>query len=401
MSNPQHKYEAVATNAAAPAPQQMHLGGRTTHSMAKTVVTTAFIVSLLMYACMLHWGVPGDSSNAGPSLGDGDRSWMQVMDDPHPKDPWPRVAWLMSFPNSGTTYTTHLVIEATNTSTATAYGEECVLDAKGNSLPVSSESPNGPFVKYPSLGLPTGPGSYVLTKTHCGSRCLPCTPKKYIETERSFLRKCLTGHVPVGVPDNITGHALHTNKSLYDEGIIQRAVHLVRDPIDNIVARFHYEWKRLNKTNAFAEASSFVASYPPNRDGFRAWCHDIDNKFMAEEKKSRFIDDDLMDIERSIPCRADFFKFAQWHNLAFAVSRRMRLPVHVMHYENYTYNFDEVVDGLFNFLGLRSLSKPPEFIRGKHYWDYFTEAEQSAIKALLREVSTRETWEVIWHYFDG
>ena len=64
---------------------------------------------------------------------------------PHNAPQWPKVAWLMSFPNSGTSYTGQLVRKATQTASATNY-ETANLDESGNSVPLFDWSPAGPFL---------------------------------------------------------------------------------------------------------------------------------------------------------------------------------------------------------------------------------------------------------------
>eukprot|EP00957_Ditylum_brightwellii_P110143 8400658-Ditylum_brightwellii.AAC.1 len=59
----------------------------------------------------------------------------QIARDPDENAPWPRIAWLMSFPNSGTSYTLALSESATMTTTGSTYGEHHP-DENGNSVPV-------------------------------------------------------------------------------------------------------------------------------------------------------------------------------------------------------------------------------------------------------------------------
>lgn len=81
--------------------------------------------------------------------------------------------------------------------------------------------------------------SYIMTKTHCGGRCTKCSPEAYIETTRSFGIACRSG----------CRHGTNHTKEFvtYDQGLAQqRAIHLIRNPIDNLVSRLHMErniWK--------------------------------------------------------------------------------------------------------------------------------------------------------------
>lgn len=113
----------------------------------------------------------------------------------------PKISWLMSFPNSGTSFTMTMVARMSNRSIATNYADEVTAKDDPESLSIYSRRPEGPF--WPGL---TGkvstprplPANFVLTKTHCGSRCVKCGPKEYIETPQVFLQRCASGHARVG-----------------------------------------------------------------------------------------------------------------------------------------------------------------------------------------------------------
>eukprot|EP00592_Proboscia_alata_P022032 CAMPEP_0194411442 /NCGR_PEP_ID=MMETSP0176-20130528/9619_1 /TAXON_ID=216777 /ORGANISM="Proboscia alata, Strain PI-D3" /LENGTH=181 /DNA_ID=CAMNT_0039213415 /DNA_START=45 /DNA_END=587 /DNA_ORIENTATION=- len=88
--------------------------------------------------------------------------------DPNPNLSGPRVAWLMSFPNSGTSYTGSLIKAVSNRTTATNYGKEGLFSDEVGSIPLRSDSLSGPYKSISSNDMPT---TYVQTKTHCGGRC--------------------------------------------------------------------------------------------------------------------------------------------------------------------------------------------------------------------------------------
>jgi len=77
------------------------------------------------------------------------------------------VAWLMSFPNSGTSYTLNLVREASNKTTATNYALEGEIKDQP-SVPAISSSSGGPFLEIIPNRTTDLPSRYILTKTHCG-----------------------------------------------------------------------------------------------------------------------------------------------------------------------------------------------------------------------------------------
>jgi len=303
-----------------------------------------------------------------------------------------KIALFMTFPNSGTTYTTHLVRTVTGHNTATNYGPE-LNGNDGKSVPIFELSPEGPFWSYasdPRFSRPSG--GYILTKTHCGGYCEICPPSKYIENPQIFLSNCLQSQYT----DNINNSTIaKVQLGKYDKEMISKAVHLIRDPFDNIVARFHWElhkWKEQNQTK-------FLQQYPNNRDGFRSFCSDLREKFQKEEKKSMFFND-ILSIAGDVPCYADFFRYIQWHNHAFTMAWDLAVPTLVFHYENYTINFDETKERLLRFLGMKENHPAPEFITGKIYRDFFTEDEVDAVTELFERLALRKTWFYTRHYFD-
>lgn len=53
----------------------------------------------------------------------------------------PGIAWLMTFPNSGTSYTMNMVAESTNKSFATNYGKEVIAPDEANSFSIYPRRP--------------------------------------------------------------------------------------------------------------------------------------------------------------------------------------------------------------------------------------------------------------------
>lgn len=74
------------------------------------------------------------------------------------------VAWLMSFPNSGTSYTLHLIRETSNTTTATNYALEGDIKDE-ESVPAIAGSEEGPFLELIKTIKTNMPEKYILTKT--------------------------------------------------------------------------------------------------------------------------------------------------------------------------------------------------------------------------------------------
>jgi hypothetical protein len=301
---------------------------------------------------------------------------------------WPKVAWLMSFPNSGTSFTSQMVRHLSHISTATNYGEE-FMDDEGNPIPIHVNSTVGPFwvdlqdarfaVERPTV--------FAFTKTHCGGRCEACGPSKYVENPHSFLTQCLSGKWPRLEKDG----TIVKEVIQYDVELVQRAVHLIRSPFDNVVSRFHLE------SHGFDTEQS--RRYPHSREGFRNFCFQLNTLFEEEEKSSRFMDPNVWQLMKDVPCRGDFFRFAQWHNLAFVTTQSLGIPTLVVHYETYETNYNETATKMVEFLHLPLRGELIDFFKGKEYIDYFSPAEQQNVSKAMKIMSLSSTWDQISHYF--
>lgn len=80
-------------------------------------------------------------------------------------DDGPKLIWLMSYPNSGNSFTTFLVRTYTNSITATNYGENH-LNGRGSSVPIynGDQYQRGPFIVLTPSSGKSSVGKYVLTK---------------------------------------------------------------------------------------------------------------------------------------------------------------------------------------------------------------------------------------------
>ena len=304
---------------------------------------------------------------------------VNVISSPPPL----QIAWLMSFPNSGTSYTITLVRHLTLTSTATNYGAE--LDDGRPSVPVFDDQPTGPFW-YDTLTQPATyqhPTRYVLTKTHCGLRCEACPPQNYVETTFSFRRSCLSG----GRINSKAQKELVT----YPSSRVVKAIHLIRDPFDNVVSRFHLERRKTVATQTL---------FPSSKEGFLRFCQDMNAAHASDEYRAPFLHESILTILRNVPCRADFIRYMEWHNLAFATARDMELDTYVLHYESYASQFNTTTQELVDFLDLTIQDQPAPFESGKSYGDYFTQEQRNQVQLALRTMASMESWKHIERYFE-
>ena len=252
--------------------------------------------------------------------------------------------------------------------------------------------PEGPYFRHLHWNVPS---KYVLTKTHCGGHLISKSPNDYVETVRSFDAACRSGSKIV----NDT--KVHVE---YSSSIPQRAVHLIRDPFDNIVARLHLEqkrWRRFTADNS-TDRSDLLQRFNDSQAGFYAWCNEMDTKSRPLERSSRFIDNELWSVAKDVPCHGEFLRYVWWHNMAIHVIRNRKLPVHTMHYEDYETKWEDTVHHLFGFLELRPAAgaEPLEFITGKQYRHYFEARHISMARRLVQALASPETWHMLEHYFE-
>merc|ERR1719329_1750572 len=182
----------------------------------------------------------------------------------------PSLAWLMSFPASGSLFLKSTIQASTHRSVASNYGNafmhpngEIVRDQYA-SIPIFSDRPNGPFL-FSELPLPE---SYALSDTHCGGHCTDCYPGRYLKGPNQFREDCLTTAKfdPELARSNPGGDPFEYQT--YDPRLVKKSIHLVRNPYDNIISRFNEEYKLANAKGNRA----FTKSYPYNSAGFHKWC---------------------------------------------------------------------------------------------------------------------------------
>lgn len=347
----------------------------------------------------------------------------------------------VSFPNSGTSFTSLLIRHASNATTASNYGMECNPGIDGKSVPVHDWSWRGPYWLHPptqdgfgesrnatgkkltkqvisASGTETGKsghynippeGASILTKTHCGSRCTFCPPEKYLETWQSFLIKCLSGSRSIPITEDKDTAAYgesHANVGYrkefmtYHPSVVEKAVHLIRNPFDNLVSRFHHEQKEHKKRRDM----KWTERYSNDAYGFRKWCADEDLLFRSKEQR---LDWEELGYETTkmkmhfegVPCHAEFFRYVQWHNLAINAVQKLNIPVIYVHYEDYTTDLEGVTDRILEFLDMPRIGKLPTFDSNKDYSDYFSSEERAAASELMRVLASDGCRKLIVRYW--
>mmetsp|Transcript_5939 Transcript_5939/g.14751 ORF Transcript_5939/g.14751 Transcript_5939/m.14751 type:complete len:643 (+) Transcript_5939:420-2348(+) len=234
----------------------------------------------------------------------------------------PRIAWLASFPNSGTSFTMTMVARATNTTFATNYGIEANYGSRATpSLPIYPRHPEGPYMPDPETSfhhrsLPYG--KHVITKTHCGGYCVNCGPDEYSygyrkddggdEQEQKHEPRDATDdndqdkdyteydeyddhhHLAAleFLQDCASGHAIDDRGNLVDVSYpperVSRVIHLIRNPFHNVIARFHLERKHHGDANT-TEDRTWLESHPDNHEGLDLFCKEQNQERWDQETK--------------------------------------------------------------------------------------------------------------------
>jgi Sulfotransferase domain len=300
----------------------------------------------------------------------------------------------MSFPNSGTSYTIDLIETVSNMSTASNYGPEQKrkgLDTKGvNATTVLPVFSRGPYWRNP---LKQHPKSVVLTKTHCGGYCHDCLPSTWIETPHSFLAHCATTD-DRPVKDATNGGRQAANRHVYDYKEVTRAVHLIRDPVDNMVARYHLEVIRVTALNQ----TDMMERYTYDAEGFANLC--ADSTLDREGHKDSRMDPKVFKLIETIPCHIDLVRYVQWHNLAFLTTQEaLNLPTHILYYEDYGSDFEGTLQSLLEFLELPNTGHRLDFQPGKSYHNYFSDDQISRMRTAVMMLALPITWKHLERYF--
>ncbi|KAG7361994.1 sulfotransferase family protein [Nitzschia inconspicua] len=288
-----------------------------------------------------------------------------------------KVVWLMSFPNSGTSFTLRLINELSNTATATNYGEE-LQNMKIPLIQLNTEenAQVGPFLLQLFQQIP----NYIITKTHCWGYNTRAPPKRYIDLkEKMFEKGCRSVTYPT--PD---ANYVMADTRLYNMTVPKKAIHIVRNPFDNLVSRWHL-WKNdyENTTHSFAD-----------------FCHFWDTT-NEERGERQFLSQETYNLMKDLPCRSDWYRYVQWHNLAIRLIEKHRLPALSINYEDYESKYGQIIQQLLDFLELPKLHDPPPFKEGKSYMYEYTPEDQQKAKKFVRHLASEQTWSLIKRYFES
>lgn len=322
----------------------------------------------------------------------------------------PKLVWLMSYPNSGTSYTMTMVARASNRATASNYGKE-VTEPGSYSTPLYPGHWNGPYYQ-PREDKPL-PRDYILVKTHCGGRCVTCGPDEYVTNQFEFLQECTRGAGAIPPPENrgledVTSSSsmdLTTDYSIsdefkyvhYDASLVTKAVHLYRNIFHNIVSRFHLE----RKHGVQANKKSYIEKYTNDPAGFQRWCKDLNKQYgpSKEAPPQHVLQDDVVQLMKDVPCHGEVYKYTQWHNMANAITTQSMKSTLVLHYENYEAKWNETAGRILDFLHLDMEGTQKPFSARHDYDPYFTASQRNATRMLVERLATEPVWKQLQRYF--
>ncbi|CAJ1944627.1 unnamed protein product [Cylindrotheca closterium] len=357
-----------------------------TATFVSVAIGIYYLLSLSGHRSIIEGQLGILSTSEGDSNGDGfNREYLLAPEVQYT----PKIAWLMSFPNSGTSFTMSLVGRASNRSFATNYADEVTpRDISSASLNIYHHRHDGPFWPGMSgkiLSPRPLPESFVITKTHCGSRCMYCGPEVYVVTADDFLSSCSSGHARIA--NKTEAVDVH-----YPPERVASAIHLIRDPFTNIISRFHQRRKNQEDKNL----TEWLSQHPNNSTGFQRWCKELDNQYRQE-------DIEYFGLEHvpKAPCHGEFFKYAQWHSLVEDALDLISHPVPVLtvYYEDYASKLEETTETILNFLDLDLVGRIKVFKAKTEVSEYFTAEQKDSIKEFIRDVASSAAWAHIQHYF--
>ena len=254
-------------------------------------------------------------------------------------------------------------------------------DELGYSIAPHESYKSGPFLEDKALPIPK---KYILTKTHCEFSVISSLHSYRYECARGWGR--FPESDPSKNPDELNCKNGYCNyETHYDESIVKKAIHLIRNPLENIIARFNNAHKR-NKALV-----NFTHSHPKEYiKMFHSWCEERDREALAKKYHH--------DVPNGVICASELFRYVQWHDHAIALAKDMNIPAMILHYEDYAKDLNNTVDLLFSFLEHDKVASAPPFFQHDYSFMY-TNAEKEGIEDWVKVLASKELWKLLEHYF--
>lgn len=308
----------------------------------------------------------------------------------------PEGAWLMHYPSSGAEKIVQLIQTVTGKATGTNYGNVVQMsngmlaEDTFPSLPIWKHHPHGPFIFRDS----ELPDTFIPVTTSCAGTCTDCHPDYYMTNKYEFLKQCSTGikFKPAGNGSD--------EKLTYDHGMIKKAVQLIRPPMDNVVARY----LQVRKDKAVMDDEVWLNKFPESKFGFDMWCADVGNRFDDEE--SEHWGTELFELAAEVPCRQEFYRYIQWHNYVYEVTKNdmADIPVTLVHTYDLQTNFQETMSHLLGFYRLTPTETTPltDFngleLDIPSYSRWFDKEDKKNIACFMKKLATSTTTNRLGRY---
>jgi len=359
--------------------------------------------------------------------------------------PWsssPQLVWLLSFPNSGTSFTLRTVHRACDCATASNYAQDTLLHHHHGRTQTNTSRDlirpvfqgldhTGPFLRThhnnpAEIRIPP----LVLTKTHCqpppdkkasirnnkGNVCNTTAVDK--SQVMAFFQACATGdkfkhHPSAGsttVPQRHWLEKVHYYHNVSLLRRIRKTVHLIRHPLDNLVSRFHLFVQNYNRKHA--SSSSYNQT-------FAQYCTDMNSNQVAKQQQQQWDQpcppkggNQTHFSLQEVPCFSDLIKYVTWHNRAFAMtsSKFWSMPTFVLRYEDYSggvEKFQKTQHTLLQWLEIppswtndndQPRRRVATFEEGKTYHHFYTRRQRQAMRFWTQRWATPETWQYLKDY---
>ena len=248
----------------------------------------------------------------------------------------------------------------------------------------------------------TLPENQVVTLSHCSGYCIhPCTPDEYIHSQAAFEESCR-------VVDYFNKTKESYTSFMIPKEDIDSVIHVIRDPMSNVVSRFH-QFLSIDNVKNNNQWNKDHAKILTQHENFRAWCHEMDtNETLVEVEQgtSHLLSKEIKRDLKKIPCHTEFLKYASWHNHVVEMiwTKDYRsLPIYFEDYENENGRI-EAGEKMAHFVGYgvieNKLASLPSFYGGKKYRAlYYKEEEIQLLKTFFEMVSYKRTWELLARYF--
>lgn len=183
----------------------------------------------------------------------------------------------------------------------------------------------------------------------------------------------------------------------YPTSVVSKAVHLWRNPFDNLVTRKDEGVQARLYSDPDTWADSLMIN--STRESLRAWCKFIDGEFEKAEAVTGMsvLDDTTKRLFKGVPCASEVYRYVMWHDSAVKMMKRLKREVLHIYYEDYTSEPDKTSRDLANFLGYELVQDPNEHQKAT-YEGVFYSSDAATIAMFMRTLSSPDSWDYLRRY---